>query len=222
MIASATAGPASEDGVASQVVAIAASAGGVLAIRSVLSQLPADFDAAVLVMIHVSPNHISRLDEVYSKHCKLDVTMAMDGEPLRPGHVYIAVSDRHFEVDRQRCVRLTSAPKQHFTRPSAEPLFLTASRAFGHSAILVVLTGGGDDGSESLRQAKECGAIIIAQDPANAEHPAMPLAAIESGAVDTILPLEEIPRRLMQLIGTRVATGGETYRQVVSVQNDIS
>lgn len=181
-------------------IGLAASAGGIEAVGSILASLPKDLDAAIFVVIHLSPHYRSRLPEIFARRCSLSVKTAEEDEELRTGQVYVAREDRHLAIGPGRRLRLTTDAKRHHTRPSAEPLFISIAREFGTSSVLVVLTGGGKNGSESLREAKELGAKVLVQDPTGARHPGMPLAAIATGMVDEVLPLEEIPGRLTQWV----------------------
>ena len=88
----------------------------------------------------------------------------------------------------------------HFCRPSAERLFETVAENYGNKAVAAVLTGTGNDGSIGVSAIKSHGGMVIVQDPADAEHPGMPMAAIRTGCVDYVLPLDEIAQKLIQLV----------------------
>ncbi len=184
---------------ATSVVAIAASAGGVDAIKEVLKSFVPGEDTAVCVLIHIPANRESGLPKLFQRVTSAKVCDAKEGLPLEGGSVYVAPAGRHLEITPDGLLHLSSAPKRHFTRPSAEHLFSTASAAFGDRTVLVVLTGYGRNGSESLRDCKDAGALIIVQDPLTAKIPSMPMAAIATGCADFVLPLDKIPAKIAEL-----------------------
>jgi two-component system, chemotaxis family, protein-glutamate methylesterase/glutaminase len=186
------------------VVAIAASAGGLAALQRVLSALPADFPAPILVVLHMSPNQPSSLAAILGRSARLPVQQATDGEPLVSGHVYTASPDYHLLVLAGSTISLSHEPRVHYSRPSADVLFTSVAQSFGPRAVAVVLTGSGSDGAAGARAVKQQGGAVIAQDEASSEHFGMPKAAIETGSVDQILPLALIGPALITL----VATGG--------------
>jgi two-component system chemotaxis response regulator CheB len=180
------------------VVAIAGSLGAISVTGEILSRLPQDFPAAVIVLIHLSPTHRSRLAEVLRRRTRLPTQWAKEGDVIEAGHVYVTQPARHIEIDAEGAIHLTDAPKRHFTRPSAEPLFCTVGRSFGTSALAVILSGYGKNGSESLIEAKRAGMRILIQEPSTATAPGMPTAAIATGAYDEILPVAELAEAIIQ------------------------
>jgi two-component system, chemotaxis family, protein-glutamate methylesterase/glutaminase len=181
------------------VVAIGASAGGVEALHVVLSALPAEFAAPVLVVQHMDPRHKSMLAGLLARRCLLQVKQAVPREELRSGTVYIAQPDAHLLVRERRLV-LTDSPQVHFSRPSIDLLFESVADAYGNRAIAVVLSGSGVDGADGVRAVKGKGGTTIAQHPASAAHSGMPQAARATGCVDLTLPLEEIGPALVSLV----------------------
>jgi two-component system chemotaxis response regulator CheB len=182
------------------VVAIAASAGGLRALRTVLSALPVDFPAAVMVVQHVQRDRPSHLAELLNQHARLEVKTVEQSEPIMPGIVYIAQPDWHLEVSTHGIVLLTQTPAVHFSRPSAERLFETVAEYYKSRAIAVVLTGTGSDGSIGVSVIKSHGGMVIVQDPADADYDGMPMAAIRTGCADLVLPLHEIAQNLIELV----------------------
>jgi two-component system chemotaxis response regulator CheB len=185
-------------------VAIAASAGGVVALTNVLGRLPAGFGAIMVVVQHLDPRHRSLMPQVIGRHSKLPVVLAMDGMELERGHVYLAPPDRHLLVNRGGTVSLTQTELVNFVRPSADLLFESVAAAYGERAIAVVLTGAGKDGSMGVTAIKERSGTVIAQDESSSEFFSMPSAAIKSGAVDFVLSLDEIPAALETLLAGEV------------------
>jgi two-component system chemotaxis response regulator CheB len=186
------------------VVAMAASAGGVHALSTVLAGLTADFPAAVVVVQHVCPHEPSLLADVLGRRTALRVKQAEEGDVLRPGTVYTAPPDRHLLVNAGGTLSLSQSPKVHHTRPAADPLFESVAAGLGDRAIAVVLTGWGEDGSGGVRAIKRAGGRVIAQDAETAEVPGMPRAAVQTGAVDFVLPLGGIAAALMMLVSVSV------------------
>src|SRR5215470_14390418 len=173
------------------IVAIAASAGGLRALTTVLSALVAEFPAAVTVVQHLDPRHRSLMAELLSRQSCLPVKQAEDGDRLRPGSVYVAPPDRHLLVNADGTLSLSRTELVHFLRPSADLLFESVAASFKDRAIAVVLTGTGTDGATGIRAIKKMGGTVVAQDEATSEFFGMPSAAIQTGQVDFVLPLNE-------------------------------
>ncbi len=182
------------------IVAFAASAGGVFALAEVLARLPADFPAIILVVQHLDPRHRSPTPQVFGRRSKLPVHQATDGMEARPGHVYLAPPDRHLLITSDGTVSLTQTELVNFVRPSADLLFESVAAAYGERAIAVVLTGAGKDGSVGVTAIKKRGGTVIAQDESSSQFFGMPSAAIRTGTVDFILPIDEIPAALVTLL----------------------
>ncbi len=185
------------------VIAIAASAGGLNALSVILGALPADFPAAIVIVMHLSPDHKSLLAEILTCRTPLDVRQAESGDVLCHSSVFVAVPDHHMFVLSGGIIEISSptAEKVHFARPSAEPLFASVATLYKRNAIAVVLTGGDGDGSIGVSIVNDNGGTVIAQDLATSQDFSMPQTSIETGDVDFILPLEEIAPRLIELVG---------------------
>ncbi len=182
------------------VVAICASAGGLNALSQVLSALPADFPAAITVVQHSSRNFPSMLPDILSRRIALPVKQAEEGDILQPKWVYIAPNNQHLLVNSDGTLSLSYSELVHFVRPSADLLFESVAASFRQQAIAVVLTGTGCDGAIGVKAIKQMGGIAIAQDRATSEFFAMPEAAINTGAVDYVVPLSEIADTLLRLV----------------------
>lgn len=182
------------------VVAIAASAGGLQALSDLLSELPADFPVPIAIVQHLDRDHRSWMAEILDKRTPLTITQAIQGDRLRPGNVYIAPPNRHLIAQPQGMLLLTQGDRVHFSRPSADLLFKSVAETYGPRAIAVVLTGTGSDGSDGIRAIKAAGGATIAQDEATSEYFGMPGAAIKTGNIDCILPLNEIAPALTRMV----------------------
>ena len=187
------------------IVALAASAGGLNALSEVLSALPEGFPASIVVVQHLDPRHRSLMAKILSGRTGLAVKEAEEGDLLRRGTVYVAPPDRHLLVNPGGTLSLTQSEMVHFVRPSADLLFESVAASFKHKAIAVVLTGSGSDGNMGAKAIRKMGGTVIAQDRETSEFFGMPGTAIQSGNVDFILPLVEIAPALLTL----VMTGGD-------------
>jgi two-component system chemotaxis response regulator CheB len=181
-----------------ELVVIGASLGGPRALATLLRALPPDFPAPVAVVQHIADGFTEGLAGWLAMESKLKVAEAKDGEPIQPGKVVLAPSGSHLVVaDGQ--YRLSDAAPVDTFKPSVTPLFASAARHYGPRACGVLLTGMGRDGAQGLRAMKDAGGATLAQDEATSTVFGMPRAAIELGAVDRVLPLDEIGRALVEL-----------------------
>jgi len=190
-------------GPAFDVVALAASAGGLQALIRVLEGLPGDFRAAIVIVQHLDPRHRSLIADIFGRRTALKAKEAEEGDRLTPGTVYTAPPNRHLLVNPDGSLSLSQSELVHFVRPSADLLFESVAAAYKDRAIAVVLSGTGADGSMGLRAIKKMGGTNIVQDQKTAAFFGMPGAAIETGAVDFVLPLEDIAPALVTLVEGR-------------------
>lgn len=179
-------------------VVVGASLGGPRALAALLRGIPADFPAPIAVVQHIADGFTAGLASWLAQEARLEVREARDGEPLAPGRVVLAPSGRHLVVG-DGCVHLSDAPPVDTFKPSVTPLFLSAARHYGRRCCGVLLTGMGRDGAEGLKAIRDAGGTTIAQDEATSAVFGMPKAAIELGAVDRVLPLDDISRALVEL-----------------------
>lgn len=182
------------------IVAIAASAGGFKALQQLLADLPADFPTPVVVLLHVPANHHSLLAELLNHYARLPVQQVNTKTHLQAGTIYTAPPNYHLLVNRDGTVTLSSTPLLHYVRPSATCLFESIANNFLNRAIAVILTGKGEDGSDGAQMIKRQGGVVIAQNQQSCEHFSMPEAAISTGAVDYVLPLNQIASQLITLV----------------------
>lgn len=182
------------------IVVVGASAGGLSVLDTIVSGLPAEFPASVLVVLHIPKDSPSHLPSILERASRVPVAAAMDGEIMKPGRVYVAPTDRHLVVQAGDRLRLTQDPTEHWVRPSVDALFRSAADACGPRVIGVVLSGGLNDGTAGLLAIKERGGLAVVQAPADAEHPSMPKSAIEHVRVDFIVPAADVPELLATLV----------------------
>jgi two-component system chemotaxis response regulator CheB len=182
------------------IVAFGSSAGGLPALIAILSRLPPGLPLPLVVVQHLDRRHRSLLADILDRRCALRVKDAEEGECIQRGVVYTAPTDRHLLVGRGGVLELTRTELVHFVRPSVDLLFESVAASFGERAIAVVLSGTGTDGAMGVRAVKRLNGTVIAQDQATAAFFGMPGAAIDTGAVDFVLPLNEIAPALVTLI----------------------
>jgi two-component system chemotaxis response regulator CheB len=192
--------PPSERESALTVVAMAASAGGINALSKVLSGLPVDFPAAVVVVQHLAPHYPSYIVPILARRTKLSVKLAKSGDLLETSTVYIAPPDWHVTVKPNRTLWLDRSETVNFVRPSADILFVSVAQCFKTRAIALVLTGTGGDGVGGVKAIAKAGGTVVAQDEATSEFYSMPSRAIATGVVNRIVPLPQIASTLIELV----------------------
>ena len=190
-----------------KLIAVGASTGGTEAIRELLVDMPPDCPGIVIAQ-HMpaafTKSFAARLDNL----CRIKVKEAQSGERIRPGHAYIAPGHSHLLVQRSGAnytTELNDGPPVNRHRPSVDVLFRSVANHAGGNAIGVMLTGMGKDGAAGMLEMKQAAAYNIAQDEASCIVFGMPREAIAVGAVDEILPLKAIGRRIIALIGSNRA-----------------
>jgi two-component system chemotaxis response regulator CheB len=188
------------------IIVIGASAGGVEVLRTIVSALPEDLEAAVFVTLHIGA-HRSDLPWLLTRAGDLPAKHPRNGEPITKGAIYVAPPDHHMLVEAGR-VLLTKGPRENWSRPAIDPMFRSAARAYGSDVIGVILTGGLNDGTAGLFEVKANGGTAVVQDPADATTPNMPQSALENVDVDHVLGAEDIGPCLVRLVTERYARRG--------------
>jgi two-component system, chemotaxis family, CheB/CheR fusion protein len=184
------------------VVGIGASAGGLGALRELLKHLPSDSGLAFVVVVHLSPEHESHLADLLQPHTRMPVQQISQTVPMEPDHVYVIPPGANLSaIDTH--LRLTELEEQRRKRAPIDHFFRTLSEAHHETAVGVVLTGTGSDGTVGLKLIREKGGLTIVQDPQEAEYDGMPQSAIASGIVDLILPLAEMPAHIIRFATTQ-------------------
>jgi two-component system, chemotaxis family, protein-glutamate methylesterase/glutaminase len=186
------------------IVVVAASAGGVEALRDMLAGVPIDYPGAILVVLHMPATGGNSLPRILERAGSLPASTAVDGEPLRPGRIYVCSGDQHLLVANGH-VHLRRGPHENGHRPAADPLFRSAARYYGPRVVGVVLSGTLSDGTAGLLAVRQRGGITVVQDPADALYQGMPLSAINYVHVDHVVPATEIGPLIAKLASTEVA-----------------
>ena len=180
------------------IVGIGASAGGVEAFTSFFAHLPPDSGMAFVLVQHLSPHHESMLTEILDRTSPISVVLAEHGMSLEPDRVHVIPPDATLTVEDSRLLVTKPAPPRASRRP-IDSFFTSLAKDQGENAVSIVLSGVGSDGSAGLASVKEHGGLTIAQ--AEFDHHAkagMPKSATETGQVDYVLPVEEMPAKLIE------------------------
>jgi two-component system, chemotaxis family, protein-glutamate methylesterase/glutaminase len=176
------------------VIAVGASTGGTEALRVFLIALPTDCPPVVIVQ-HMPEVFTRAFAERLNRECGIEVEEARDGDQLQTGRALIAPGNRHMLVNRsgeKLVVQIADGPLVSRHRPSVDVLFRSVAASVGPKAVGIIMTGMGDDGAQGLYEMKESGAATIAQDEASCVVFGMPKEAISRGAVDIVVPLDQI------------------------------
>ncbi len=182
-----------------KIVALGASTGGPPVLQTILSQLPRDFPAPVLVVQHMAAGFVRGFIEWLTQSSRLPIHLAAHGEPILPGHVYVAPDEFQMKVERGGRIALTKDAPENGLRPSVSYLFRSVAEAYGSDAVAGLLTGMGRDGAEELKLLKDKGAFTFAQDKESSVVHGMPGEAIKLEAATLVLPPEKIAPTLMSL-----------------------
>lgn len=184
-------------------IAIGASTGGTDAIAEVLHHLTPPLPPIVIVQ-HI-PAYFSRLFAIrLNEECDIDVKEAADGDPVYPGHAYVAPGGLHMTVAREGArlvVHCAAGPKVHSVCPSVDVLFESVVKTIGHRALGIILTGMGRDGASGLLHMRQSGAVTLGQDEKSCVVYGMPRAAYDCGAVSHQLPLQHIAPAILKMAG---------------------
>jgi two-component system CheB/CheR fusion protein len=181
------------------IVGVGASAGGLDAYRQLLTALPDDSGAAFVFIQHLDPNHDSMMANLLAKFTSMPVLQADQNMPVAPNHVYIIPPNKFIKlVDHG--LFLEEPVKERGIRMSIDYFLRSMADVRGEKSIGILLSGTGSDGSLGMREIKDAGGLVVVQDPSTAEYDGMPRAAINTGTVDFVLPIEEIPETLINFI----------------------
>ncbi|MBF0595024.1 MAG: chemotaxis-specific protein-glutamate methyltransferase CheB [Candidatus Omnitrophica bacterium] len=183
-----------------QILAIAASTGGPMAILSILKMLPQDFPCGIVIVQHITSGFLEQFAVWLKGECRLKVEIAQQGQAIRPGTVYLAPCDLQMRVGEGGVLRLSDEPLYDGHKPSGTILLESVARVYREKAVAVILTGMGKDGAKGMREVKARGGRTIAQDEASCIVFGMPKEAIDLGAIDHVYPLNEIAQAIVEQI----------------------
>ena len=186
-----------------ELVSIAASTGGPRAIQSILEKIETTSMVPIVIVQHMPKGFTKSFAERLNEVSKLDVVEGYDNLPLKPNLAVVAPGGSHLIVEYnkmgQLVCRLSDMPPLHSVKPAADLLFLSVADTVGGASLGVILTGMGRDGAEGAKAIRQKGGYVIAESSETCVIYGMPKAAVESGSVDEVLPLYEIPKRLEEL-----------------------
>ena len=179
------------------IVGLGASAGGVQAYRTFFEQMPSNTGLAFVCILHLSPDHESRLAEIIGYSTQMPVTQITQRMRVEPNHIYVIAPNEKLELSDGHLI--VSEFEQPLERFAPIDVFLrTLARGYGNRAIACILSGTGANGSVGIKQIKESGGVVLAQEPQDAEYDGMPRNAIATGLVDIVVPVAEMPARILQ------------------------
>ncbi len=173
------------------IAVVGASAGGVEALRRFVACIPAHYEGAVFVVLHVSSGSSSVLGDILDRAGPLPAAAAVHDDPIERGRIYVAPPDRHLLLSDGR-VALSREPRENGHRPAIDPLFRSAALAFGTSVTGVVLSGTGDDGTAGLQAVIAAGGRALVQDPGDALYRDMPESALRHVEAEAVVPVGEL------------------------------
>jgi two-component system, chemotaxis family, protein-glutamate methylesterase/glutaminase len=175
-------------------VAIGGSAGAIEALRLLVHHLPADLPAALVVVVHGTPED-SSLPRMLTREGQLEASAVIDGDAMVPGHIYVAAGRRHVVVEDSK-LRARFGPEENRARPSVDVLFRSAAEALGDRVVGVVLSGALDDGTAGLGAIREAGGLTLVQDPQETLYSGMPTNAIRYGHPHRVLRVIDLAKTI--------------------------
>ncbi|NMY91090.1 protein-glutamate methylesterase/protein-glutamine glutaminase [Pseudomonas oryzihabitans] len=181
-----------------RLVAIGTSTGGPVALQRVLTQLPANFPAPLVLIQHMPAAFTKAFAERLDKLCRISVKEAEDGDQLRPGLALLAPGGKQMMVDGRGMVKILPGDERLNYKPCVDVTFGSAAKAYADKVLAVVLTGMGADGREGARMLKQVGSQVWAQDEASCVIYGMPMAIAKANLADAIYGLDDIGRHLTE------------------------
>ena len=185
-----------------KIIVIGTSLGGLIALGTLLANLPSDFAIPIAVVQHRSAESNRMLLRELRRCTAIPIQEPSDKEPIHPGSLYIAPADYHLLIESGE-FRLSTQGVVNYARPSIDVLFESAADAYGHRTLAILLTGANQDGARGCAAIKQVGGTVLVQNPEEAECPVMPRAALSSTPVDGVLSLAEIRACLGNLHSAR-------------------
>jgi two-component system CheB/CheR fusion protein len=179
------------------VVGLGGSAGSIQALRQFFEVMPEESGMAFVVVLHLAPENASIMDDILGRTTQMPVVQAVDGQKLEANHVYVIPPGKLLSA-QNGSLCLTPIEAERGKRTAVDLFFRTLADTHGPNASAIILSGADGDGALGIKRIKERGGLTVAQDPEEAEHPSMPRSAIDTGMVDWVLPVEQMPERLLQ------------------------
>ena len=181
-----------------KLVAIGTSTGGPVALQRVLTQLPGNFPAPIVLVQHMPAAFTKAFAERLDKLCRISVKEAEDGDTLRPGLALLAPGGKQMMIDGRGTVRILPGDERLNYKPSVDITFGSAAKTYGDKVLAVVLTGMGADGREGARLLKQGGSQVWAQDEASCVIYGMPMAIVKANLADAVYSLDDMGRHLVE------------------------
>ncbi|WP_063912823.1 chemotaxis response regulator protein-glutamate methylesterase [Pseudomonas sp. p21] len=181
-----------------KLVAIGTSTGGPVALQRVLTQLPANFPAPIVLIQHMPAAFTKAFAERLDKLCRISVKEAEDGDILRPGLALLAPGGKQMMIDGRGAVKILPGDERLNYKPCVDITFASAAKSYGDKVLSVVLTGMGADGREGARLLKQGGSTVWAQDEASCVIYGMPMAIVKANLADAVYSLDEIGKHLVE------------------------
>lgn len=182
-----------------EAIVIGVSSGGMTALKLIFSNLPVDFKTPVIIVQHINARSDNQWIKLLNDKSNLCIKEANEKEKIEKGNVYIAPSNYHLLIEKNKTFSLTIDERVSFARPSIDVLFESAAQAYKNKLIGIVLTGSNSDGTNGLKRIQECGGLTIVQDPKTAESSYMPASAIAAIKPDYILSLKDLTELLIKI-----------------------
>jgi len=179
-------------------VAIGTSTGGPVALQRVLTQLPANFPAPIVLIQHMPAAFTKAFAERLNSLCRISVKEAEDGDLLRPGVSLLAPGGKQMMIDGRGQIKILPGDERLNYKPCVDITFGSAAKAYADKVLAVVLTGMGADGRDGARMLKEAGSQVWAQDEASCVIYGMPMAVVKANLADAVYPLDDIGRHLAE------------------------
>jgi two-component system chemotaxis response regulator CheB len=181
-------------------IVIGASAGGVEALKVLLSELPDNFPAALVIVQHIAANSRCSLAQLLDEICTFPIQEAEELEAIQAGIAYLAPANYHLMIEPDLTFAFSIDPPVCYSRPSIDVLFESAAELVGVKLIGIILTGANSDGSYGLKRIKGAGGVTVVQEPTSAKAATMPLAALEQVQADHVVTLEQLGSLLKKLV----------------------
>jgi two-component system chemotaxis response regulator CheB len=184
------------------IVIIGVSTGGPLTLKALFSEIP-PLNASFVIVLHITPEMDYRIAQGINASASMPVALARDGEYLKHGNIYLAPGGFHLKLDGNHRIALCEGARVNYVQPSVDVAMLSLTRPASGELIGIILTGMGKDGAEGLRHIKMIGGTTMAQDQDSCVIYGMPKAALETGAVDYVLPPKDIAAKLVRILENR-------------------